>query len=50
MEVPGDLLNAVNRWRTEATSATGNPRLDMMDVYTTLEALIPTVLRFSRAL
>jgi hypothetical protein len=50
MEVPGDLVNAVNRWRTEATSATGNPRLDMMDVYTTLEALIPTVLRFSRAL
>lgn len=50
MEVPVELLNAVNRWRTEATSVTGNPRLDMMDVYTTLEALLPTVLRFSRAL
>jgi hypothetical protein len=44
MEVPIELLNAVNRWRKEANSATGNPHLDMMDVYTTLEALLPTVL------
>jgi hypothetical protein len=50
MDVPGDLVNAVNRWRKEASSVTGNPRLDMMDVYTTLEALLPTVLRFSRSL
>ena len=51
MEVSVELLNAVNRWRKEANSATGNPRLDMVDVYTTLEeALLPTVLRFSRAL
>jgi hypothetical protein len=50
IEVPVELLNAVNRWRTEATSVTGNPRLDMMDVYTRLEALLPTVLRFLRAL
>jgi hypothetical protein len=50
MDIPIDLLNANNRWRKEANSATGNPRLDMMDVYTTLEALLPTVLRFSRAL
>ncbi len=47
IEVPVELLNAVNRWRTEATSVTGNPRLDMMDVYTTW---LPTVLRFLRAL
>jgi hypothetical protein len=50
MDVSTDLLNAVNCWRKEATSATGNPRLDMVDVYMTLEALLPTVLRFSRAL
>jgi hypothetical protein len=50
MDVPIPLLNAVNRWRKEANSATGNPRLDMVDVYTTLEALLPTVLRFSRSL
>lgn len=50
MEVSVELLNAINRWRKEASSATGNPRLDMVDVYTTLEALLPTVLRFSRAL
>jgi hypothetical protein len=50
MDVPIPLLNAVNRWRKEANSSTGNPRLDMVDVYTTLEALLPTVLRFSRAL
>jgi hypothetical protein len=50
MEVPVDLLNVVNRWRTEATSATGNPCLDMMDVYTMLEVLIPMVLRFLQAL
>jgi hypothetical protein len=50
MEIGHELLNAVNRWRKEATSATGNPWLDMVDVYTALEALLPTVLRFSRAL
>jgi hypothetical protein len=50
MDVAPALLNANNRWRKEANSSTGNPRLDMMDVYTTLEALLPTVLRFSRAL
>lgn len=44
MEVSVELLNAVNRWRKEANSVTGNPRLDMVDVYTTLEALLPTVL------
>jgi hypothetical protein len=50
MEVTVELLNAVNWWRKEANSVTGKTRLDMVDVYTTLEALLPTVLRFSRAL
>jgi hypothetical protein len=50
MDVSIDLLKAVNRWRKEANSQTGNPRLDMPDVYTTLEALLPTILRYSRAL
>jgi hypothetical protein len=50
MEVAKELIDAVNRWRTEESSKTGKPRLDMQDVYSTLEALIPTILRFSRAL
>ena len=50
MEVPDNLLNAVNRWRTEAESVSGNPRLDMSDVYSTLKALLPTLLRFSKKL
>lgn len=32
MEVPVELFNAMNHWRTEANSATGNPGLDMIDV------------------
>jgi hypothetical protein len=50
MDVPEPLLKAINRWRIEATSATGNPRLDMPDVYTSLESILPTTLRFSLAL
>jgi hypothetical protein len=50
MEVPAELVNAVNRWRAESKSATGNPRLDMADVYTTLKALLPTILRYSWSL
>jgi hypothetical protein len=50
MEVPAELVNAVNRWRAESNSATGNPRLDMADVYTTLKALLLTIIRYSRSL
>jgi hypothetical protein len=50
MEVSVELLNAINRWRKEASSLTGNPWLDMVDIYTILEALLLTVLRFSWAL
>jgi hypothetical protein len=50
MGVSKDLINAINRWRKEANSTTGAPRLDMDDVYAELEALIPLMLRYSRAL
>ena len=40
MDVPTELLKAINRWRTEASSSTGAPRLDMPDVYTSLESLL----------
>ena len=39
MEVPEEWINAMNRWRTESNSRTGAPRLDMLDVYSTLDAL-----------
>jgi hypothetical protein len=47
MEVGETLVNGINRWRSEEKGAM---RLDMADLYTTLEALLPTVLRYSRAL
>ena len=50
MGVPKDLINAINRWRKEANSSTGAPRLDMDEVYAELDALIPLMLRYSRAL
>jgi hypothetical protein len=50
MEVSTELVNVVNQWRAELDSATGNPRLDMADVYTTLKALLPTILPYSRSL
>jgi hypothetical protein len=50
MRVPDDVVNANNRWRREAVNGTGGgSRLDLIEVYTTLEALLPTALRFSRA-
>jgi hypothetical protein len=33
MEIPIELLKAINRWRTEASSETGNPLFDMPNVY-----------------
>jgi hypothetical protein len=50
MEVGIELVNAINRWQTEANSATGNPTMDMTEVYTTLKSLLPTTLRYSRSL
>jgi hypothetical protein len=50
MDISPGLINAVNRWRTEASSNTGAPRLDLADVYTTLESILPTTLRYSLGL
>jgi hypothetical protein len=50
MEISDDVVKANNRWRSEYNSRTGgSSRVDMIDVYTTLDALLPTVLRFSKA-
>jgi hypothetical protein len=49
MEVPADLLYAINRWRAESKNATGNLRLDMADVYTTLKACLPIILCYSHS-
>jgi hypothetical protein len=50
MGIDIELLKAINRCRSEFSSKTGNPRLDIPDVYTTLESLLPTHLQFSWAL
>lgn len=48
--VPGEIINSVNRWRKHANSQTGAPRLDMVGVYSQLEAIKPYILRFSKSL
>jgi hypothetical protein len=50
MGVSINLIKAINRWRQEANSATGNPRLDMPDVYSALASILPTTLRYSFSL
>ena len=49
MGVDKELVKAVNRWRVEH-DAHGVPNLDMADVYARLDSILPTVLRYSRAL
>ncbi len=46
MGVSIDLIKAVNWWRQEANLSTGNPRLDMPDVYSALASILPTTLRY----
>jgi hypothetical protein len=46
MDIPIELIKAINRWRSEATSVTNAPRLDMPDVYSSLASIIPTTLCF----
>ena len=48
MELPGEWIDMMNRWRTEANSKTGAPRLDMSDVYASLESLKPLLLRITQ--
>jgi hypothetical protein len=50
MDVGEEVITANNRWRREANSASGASRLDMIEVYTVLDALMPLVLRFSKPL
>jgi hypothetical protein len=50
MGIDVELIKAINRWRSEFSSKTDNPRLDMPDVYTTLESLLPMHLQFSLGL
>ena len=46
MGVSIDLIKAVNRWRQEANLSTGNPRLDIPDVYSALASILLTTLRY----
>jgi hypothetical protein len=50
MDISPDLINAVNCWRKEASSDTRSPWLDLADVYTSLESILPTTLRYSLGL
>jgi hypothetical protein len=50
MGVSIDLIKAVNRWPQEANSSTGNPHLDMPDVYSALASILPTTLQYSLSL
>jgi len=47
--VQRDVIEAVHRWHQEAYSGGMSLRLDLIDVYTTLDALAPTILGYSRA-
>jgi len=49
IRVEKDIIDAVHRWRKEALSGGVSIRPDLIDVYTTLEALAPTILGYSRA-
>jgi hypothetical protein len=49
MEVSKDMLKVFNRWHTEMNSSTGIARLDMLETYSSLDAIKPTLLRITRA-
>ena len=50
MKVGKDVIEAVHRWRREAFGGAGvSIRLDLIDVYTSLDALSPTLLEYSNA-
>jgi hypothetical protein len=50
MAVSKDDLEPFNRWRQEMSSQTGFGRLDMIETYSQLNAIKPTILRVTRAL
>lgn len=47
MKVPEKVINAMNRWRSDLKA---KGPANMLDLYTTLEGLVPTLLNYSRAL
>ena len=49
VKIERDIIEAVHRWRQEAFGSGISLRLDLIDVYTTLDALAPTLLRYSEA-
>ena len=49
MKVDAELVNMIHRWRDKKDSKTKQPK-SMLHRYTDLEALLPTLLRYSRAL
>ena len=50
MEVDGNLINAINCWRTTTNGGTTATDTAMIDRYAKLDSLQPTYLRFSKAL
>jgi hypothetical protein len=50
MQVSHDVNKAVHRWEKELNSRSGFPRLDMIDLYNTLESLVSVILRYCWAL
>ncbi len=49
-KVRNEVIEAVHRWRREALGGgSGSIRLDLIDVYTSLDALAPTLLEYSSA-
>jgi len=50
MEVPRELIKAMNRWRSESKANGSKGTFEMIDHYAELGTLKPTFLRFSKAL
>ena len=44
MKVYREVIEAVNRWRKETMASGVGLRLDLIDVYTALDSLLPTLL------
>ena len=50
MDVPKELVDVINRWRTEMNSSRDGQGAQLIDTYTRLDSIWPTVLKFSEAL
>jgi hypothetical protein len=47
VNVPESLIHTFNRWRRSMEADTRTPSLDIVDIYASWEAILPTFLRFS---